>query len=134
MRHFLPLLLLAALTACDDSIHPPLADKPATGTLWGPCDLTNVEDPDWWGCTTTGVFDLACARPVSDLDLSICVPEIWDPAVDEDCGNIEDPGHGLGVRPHVEAYCVLDCLVDDDCAPGMACSPQSHLCAWVGGA
>ena len=110
--------------------RPPAPADIPMGAQWGPCDLSGVNDPDWWGCDGEPGFGLACARPASNLNLNICVPQTWDPAVDDDCGNI-NASFGLGVRLQGSAYCVVDCQVDADCAGGMACS-SSHLCAWKG--
>lgn len=155
------LLALTSVVACDAGLPPDDADvlrddvsTPArqygagpitpgalgeVGEMWGPCDLTGVAEPDWWGCNgTPGSVDApplgaACLRPVSDDALSICVPQTADPLVDDDCGTgVFDPGFGLGVRVNGSAYCVADCLTDDDCAEGQACSPASHFCAWIG--
>jgi hypothetical protein len=112
-------------------ILPPPSPIPI-GAQWGPCDLTGVDQPGWWGCNGSLGVGLACARPVSDgLDLNICVPQTADPAVPDNCSGLVAP-FGDGVRLQGSAYCVVDCTTDADCAGGMACSPSSHLCAWIG--
>ena len=112
-------------------VVPPPAPIPV-GAQWGPCDLTGVNDPDWWGCDGEPGFGLACARPVSNgLNLNMCVPQTWDPAVPDNCVGLTAP-FGKGVRLQGSAYCVVDCSVDSDCAGGMACSPASHMCAYKG--
>jgi hypothetical protein len=108
---------------------PPVRLRP--GATWGPCDLTDVSEPGWWGCDgSLGVSD-ACLRPVSNNNLTVCVPQTYDADVDDDCGNVVAP-FGLGVRLQGSAYCVADCETDADCGPGRACSPASHFCAWIG--
>ena len=111
-------------------VPPPLFIP--TGAQWGPCDLTDADQPGWWGCDGEPGFGLACARPVSDgLNLNICVPQTWDPDVANDCSGLTAP-FGNGVRLQGSAYCVVDCDSDSDCAGGMACAPASHMCAWKG--
>ena len=143
MRHALLLTTtLLTLSACFDSDESPYTDTsgvhareletPPAGTAFGPCVLVGVEDAGWWGCSGAPGVGLACARPVASEPLSICVPQTWDPVVDDDCGNVDDLGFGLGLRVQSGAYCVPDCLSDADCAEGMACSPSSGFCAWVG--
>ena len=100
------------------------------GALWGPCDLSHVDDPDWWGCDGDLGRGLACARPASDNDLHICVPQTADPDIDDDCIGVEAPT-GKGVRLQGSAYCVIGCELDDDCAAGMYCA-AAGLCAWLG--
>lgn len=100
------------------------------GDLWGPCDLTGVNEPGWWGCDGELGFGLACLRPVSDNGLNICGPQTWDPEIADDCGNV-NANFGLSVRVQSGSYCVVDCVFDSDCGPGRACSPASHFCAWI---
>ena len=102
------------------------------GAQWGPCDLTGVDQPGWWGCDGEPGIGLACARPVSDIGLNICVPQTADPGVDADCGNITAPfGLGVSLIGNGSAYCGADCASDADCAGGMACSEASNICAWI---
>lgn len=112
------------------SAKPPRSQFPV-GSLWGRCDLSNVEDEDWWGCNGSLGEGLACFRPVSDNGLNICGPQTWDPDIADDCSNVYAP-FGLGVRLQGSAYCVVDCVDDSDCAPGMGCAPASNFCAWIG--
>lgn len=120
VARFLPLLFsLAVLSACDE---------PQPGDRWGACDETLYPG---WGCVGSLGEGDACLRPVSDQDLSICVPQTWDPSVADDCSNMAAP-FGLETRLQGSAYCVPDCETDEDCGPGLACSPTSHFCAWIG--
>lgn len=143
LRNTLPVLALlcSLVTACDDlapslgelaavEVKPPLESIPV-GTLWGPCDLSNVDDADWWGCNGAPGVGLACLRPVSEVGLNICAPQTWDPAIDDDCAGVAAP-FGLGVAVNGSAYCVSECVDDNDCAGGMGCSPASGFCAWLG--
>jgi hypothetical protein len=103
------------------------------GGRWGACDLTGVDQPGWWGCDGALGVGLACARPVSDDGLNICVPQTADPAIDNDCGNVDAPfGLGVSTIGNGTAYCGVDCVSAADCANGMLCSPASHICAWIG--
>jgi hypothetical protein len=114
-------------------IRPPTRAIPV-GAKWGPCDLTGVNQPGWWGCDGAPGVGQACARPVSDLNLHICVPQTADPVVDADCGNVTAPfGIGVSTIGNGSAYCGVDCVSNADCAGGMACSPASHICAYIGG-
>jgi hypothetical protein len=149
------LFALAFATACDDGELPddgaetdtggddemrslPLRVKQPDfripiGAKWGPCDQTGINLDTWWGCDGEPGIGLACARPVSDDGLNICVPQTADPAVDADCGNVTAPfGLGVSTIGGGSAYCGVDCVSNMDCANGMACSPASHICAWIG--
>jgi len=120
-------------TAPDDDARHSLSPRPLripTGSQWGPCDLTGVDSPGWWGCDGSSGVGLACARPVSDDGLNICVPQTANPGVDDDCGNVVAP-FGLGVRLQGSAYCVVDCVDDSDCAGGQLCA-AAGMCAWIG--
>lgn len=144
LRTILLLTLTVGAVACDDDLsldetdtrsdditRPNSSDEPKMGETWGPCDFGRYDDPNWWGCNGSPGYGLACLMPVSDDGLNICVPQTNDPKYDDDCGNLTAP-FGLGVRLQGSAYCVPDCMTDDDCGPGRACSPASHFCAWIG--
>jgi hypothetical protein len=146
LPYLLAALAVLTLPACDSEdadsggdeletralrITPPVRRLPP-GYRWGACDLDGVDEPGWWGCNGSLGEGDACLRPVSDEGLSICVPQTWDPTVDDDCGNVDTAPFGLGVRLQGSAYCVPDCETDADCGIGRACSPASHFCAWVG--
>ena len=103
------------------------------GAKWGPCDESGINLDGWWGCDGEPGVGLACARPVSDNGLNICVPQTGDPMVDDDCGNVTAPfGLGVSTIGGGSAYCGVDCVSNMDCANGMACSPSSKICAWIG--
>lgn len=115
----------------DDELRTLTITKPSRAysmmTQWGPCNPN-----DAWGCNGSLGSGLACLRPVSDYNLNICAPQTWDPNVDDDCENVNEPNFGDGVRLQGSAYCVPDCDTDADCGVGRKCSPQSHFCAWIG--
>lgn len=143
--HPLPLryVLLASLltaSACDgeldsesSSADSSFADDElrswpmAPGTMWGPCDTSTWGE---WGCAGSLGVKLACLRPLYEIPLSICVPQTADDRVDNDCGNMWDPGYAHGVELHPsEAYCVGLCDRDAECPQDLFCS-TSGMCAW----
>lgn len=138
-------LLLSVLPACDETTSDIDTDDRAgrlnvrprplsipVGAQWGPCDLTGADQPGWWGCDGEPGIGLACARPVSDTGLNICVPQTADPEIDSDCGNVTAPfGLGVSLIGNGSAYCGVDCFTDADCAGGMQCSDASKICAYI---
>ena len=98
------------------------------GSMWAPCDLEGVDDdPDWWGCNGSLGEGLACARPLGDELLSICVPQIKPDGL---CLAVWDPGFGDGLVEISETYCVISCDADSDCRPLQECSAFGK-CAWT---
>lgn len=103
---------------------------PNVGDLWGPCDLTGVDSPDWWGCLGEAGVGYACARPLDDEALSICVPQLTPPADVDECDGFDLP-FGTGFALVGGVYCLPTCESDDDCGDGRRCSAASGFCAWL---
>ncbi len=134
------LMLLAALSGCvggadfspGEDRGAGLGERYAAGQLWGRCAHLPEEQGGFgeWGCEGEQGFGLACARPLGDVPLSICVPQTWDPEIDNDCEGLYDPGFGLGVVPGGSAYCQVACHEDADCGPDKLCSAFG-FCGWA---
>lgn len=111
--------------------EPPPAPVPKRGSLWGPCWLTDDGDEvGGWGCKGVPGEGYACLFPGSLPESSICVPQVVDPDVPDDCEGLTEPGFGIGVEP-VLGYCVPRCKADADCLATQVCAPVLGVCGWL---